>query len=88
MMFGVFNHLRKFTFNCIPQAEDIAHWLTQGEFGELLGVSTQAVSKWEREICYPDIFLIPTISDLIGISIDEMMKQEHIGDKVNYNKNI
>ena len=64
------------------------HGLTQGEFGELLGVSTQAVSKWEREICYPDIFLIPTISDLIGISIDEMMKQEHIGDKVNYNKNI
>ena len=64
------------------------HRLTQGEFGELLGVSTQAVSKWEREICYPDIFLIPAISDLIGISIDEMMKQEPIGDKVNYNKNI
>ena len=64
------------------------HRLTQGEFGELLGVSTQAVSKWEREICYPDIFLIPVISDLIGISIDEMMKQEHIEDKVNYNKNI
>ena len=49
------------------------HRLTQGEFGELLGVSTQAVSKWEREICYPDIFLLPAISDLIGISIDEMM---------------
>ena len=47
--------------------------LTQGEFGELLGVSSQAVSKWEREICYPDIFLLPAISDLIGISIDEMM---------------
>ena len=47
--------------------------LTQSEFGELLGVSTQAVSKWEREICYPDIFLLPAISDLIGVSIDEMM---------------
>ena len=47
--------------------------LTQGEFGKLLGVTTQAVSKWEREICYPDIFLLPDISDLIGISIDEMM---------------
>ena len=47
--------------------------LTQGEFGELLGVSSQAVSKWEREICYPDIFLLPAISVLIGISIDEMM---------------
>ena len=47
--------------------------LTQTEFGALLGVSTQAVSKWEREICYPDIFLLPAISDLIGVSIDEMM---------------
>ena len=64
------------------------HRLTQSEFGELLGVSTQAVSKWEREICYPDIFLLPSISDLIGISIDEMMKQEHIREKVNYDKNI
>lgn len=50
------------------------HRLTQGEFGELLGVSTQAVSNWERKICYPDIFLLPAISELIGISIDEMMK--------------
>ncbi len=54
------------------------HGLTQGEFGELLGVSTQAVSKWERELCYPDIFLLPDISNLIGVSIDEMLKQEDI----------
>lgn len=50
------------------------HGLTQSEFGERLKVSPQAVSKWEREICYPDIFLLPAISELIGISIDEMMK--------------
>lgn len=54
------------------------HGLTQSDFGELLGVSTQAVSKWERELCYPDIFLLPYISNLIGVSIDEMMKQEDI----------
>ena len=50
------------------------HGFTQGEFGERLGVSPQAVSKWERELCYPDIFLLPAISDLLGISIDEMVK--------------
>lgn len=50
------------------------HGLTQGEFGERLGVSPQAVSKWERELCYPDIFLLPAISNLLGISIDEMVK--------------
>lgn len=51
--------------------------ISQGEFGELLGVSAFAVSKWERELCYPDIFLLPDISDLIGISIDEMMGNNH-----------
>ena len=52
------------------------HGLTQGEFGELLGVSVQAVSKWGREICYPDIFLLPEISDIIGVSIDVMLGKE------------
>ncbi len=51
--------------------------ISQGEFGELLGVSAFAVSKWERELCYPDIFLLPDISDLIGVSIDEMMGNNH-----------
>ena len=49
------------------------HGLTQSDFGELLGVSPQAVSKWERELCYPDIFLLTDISNLIGISIDELL---------------
>lgn len=47
--------------------------LTQRELGEILGVSAQAVSKWERELCYPDIFLLPDIAKLIGVSIDEMI---------------
>ena len=49
------------------------HGLSQSAFGELLGVSAFAVSKWERELCYPDIFLLPDISKLLGVSIDEMM---------------
>ena len=51
------------------------HHLTQGELGALLGVSAFAVSKWEREICYPDIFLLPDISKLVGVSIDELLGQ-------------
>lgn len=47
--------------------------LNQTEFGELLGVTTQAVSKWEREICYPDIFLLPRLSEILGISVDSML---------------
>ena len=54
------------------------HRLTQGEFGKLLGVTPQAVSKWERELCYPDVFLLPTISDLIGVSVDEMLGKQDV----------
>ena len=50
--------------------------MTQGAFGALLGVSAYAVSKWERELSYPDLFLLPDLSDLIGVSIDEMMGRE------------
>ena len=52
------------------------HRLTQGELGDLLGVSTQAVSKWEREICYPDIFLLADISNLLGVSIDDLLGRD------------
>lgn len=50
-----------------------AHGMSQGEFGALLGVSAFAVSKWEREVCYPDIFLLADLSEILEISIDEMM---------------
>lgn len=52
------------------------HSLSQGEFGALLGVSAFAVSKWEREICYPDIFLLTDISDLLGVTTDEILGKE------------
>ena len=46
---------------------------TQSEFAELLGVTPQAVSKWENDISCPDIMLLPKISQLLGVSIDEML---------------
>ena len=44
---------------------------TQLQLGELLGVSSQSVSKWEREDCYPDIAIFPALADLIGCKIDD-----------------
>ena len=49
------------------------HGLNQAEFGHLLGVSAVSVSKWEREICYPDIFLLADLASLLDVSIDEML---------------
>ena len=46
--------------------------LTQEELGNELGVSPQAVSKWESGATLPDIQLLPELSALFGVSIDEL----------------
>jgi DNA-binding XRE family transcriptional regulator len=48
--------------------------ITQRELGEMLEVSSQAVSKWEREDCYPDISLLPVIADTIGCKVDDFFE--------------
>lgn len=46
--------------------------LTQAELAKKLGVTTQAVSKWETQMNSPDIALIPRIAQVLGVSIDEL----------------
>ena len=50
--------------------------LTQQELAQMLGVSNQAVSKWESAQCCPDISLLPDIAALFHISIDELLGAE------------
>lgn len=46
--------------------------LTQEKLAEYLGVSFQAISKWERGECYPDITLLSIISNFFGVTLDEL----------------
>lgn len=46
--------------------------LTQEELGIKLGVSNQAVSKWESEVSMPDISLLPQIADALNISLNDI----------------
>lgn len=46
--------------------------ITQDELANKLGVTNQAVSKWENNICCPDIQLLPKIAELFGVSIDSL----------------
>jgi len=50
--------------------------LTQEALAQKLGVTNQAVSKWESAQCYPDISLIPQLAELFEISIDELFGRE------------
>jgi transcriptional regulator with XRE-family HTH domain len=45
--------------------------VSQERFGELVGVSAQAVSKWETDRSYPDITVLPKIADIIGCSVSD-----------------
>lgn len=49
------------------------HRLTQEELANALGVTNHAVSKWESGQCCPDIQLLPAISRLFGVSVDELL---------------
>ena len=44
--------------------------LTQEELGEKLGVSRQAVAKWESGQVYPDIYNLIQISNLMNVSVE------------------
>ena len=44
--------------------------LSQEALGELLGVSAQAVSKWEQGLTSPDISLLPALAECFGVTID------------------
>ena len=49
---------------------------TQEELAEKLGVSPQAVSKWENDLSCPDIMLLPELASLFDVSIDEMFGEK------------
>lgn len=47
--------------------------MTQEELAVRLGVSAQAVSNWERNESYPDVTMLPAISAVLEISVDELL---------------
>lgn len=55
--------------------------ITQENLGELLGVSFQSVSRWEADVCYPDMELLPVLGKIFDVTVDYLIGvdqyQEH-----------
>lgn len=62
--------------------------ITQEELANELGVSAQAVSKWENNSSCPDVSLLTSIADYFGVTVDALLRAEEnaiIDDVVNEN---
>lgn len=59
---------------CLRRGRD----LTQEEVAAHLGISFQAISKWERGDGYPDITMLPVLANYFNVSVDELIGMDEI----------
>ena len=57
---------------------DRAIGLTQKELAEQLGVTNKAVSKWETGGGMPDVSVLKELSQILEVSVDELLEGEYI----------
>ena len=48
--------------------------MTQLDLAQQLGVTDKAVSKWERDLSCPDVNSLPKLAEVLGVTVDELMK--------------
>lgn len=48
--------------------------MTQLDLAEKMGVTDKAVSKWERDLSFPDVNSIPKLAEIFDVTVDELMQ--------------
>lgn len=71
--------MEKKTFGTIVAELRKAKGMTQADLAQKMGITDKAVSKWERDLSYPDIASIPRLAEILGVSVDELMSAEKAG---------
>jgi transcriptional regulator with XRE-family HTH domain len=52
--------------------------MTQKEIADRLNITDKAVSKWERDLAYPDTQTIPKLAEILGISVEELLNAKAV----------
>ena len=47
--------------------------MTQEQLANQVGVTAQAVSKWENDLSCPDISVLPQLAEVLGVTTDELL---------------
>ena len=68
--------MKKMTLGQIIAALRKEHGMTQAELAEKMNVTDKAVSKWERDLSCPDVGSLSRLADVLGVSLDELMRVE------------
>jgi transcriptional regulator with XRE-family HTH domain len=68
------NQMKKITMGMMIASKRKELGMTQLELAEQMGVTDKAVSKWERDLSYPDVNTIPKLAEIFGMSVDELMQ--------------
>ena len=76
------------TFGAIIAEKRKEMGMTQAELAERMGVTDKAVSKWERDLSYPDIASLPRLAGIFGLSLDELMRNTASGNADKKKENV
>lgn len=66
--------MKKQTFGNIIVSLRKEKGMTQLELAEKMGVTDKAVSKWERDLSFPDVSSIPKLAEIFEVSVDDLMQ--------------
>ena len=63
--------------------------LTQEQVAQKFNITTQTISRWECSSTYPDVLLLPELSKLYGVTIDDLFKESSVesGAICNFSQN-
>ena len=78
--------MEKKTFGNLVTQLRKAKGMTQADLAEQMGITDKAVSKWERDLSYPDIASIPHLAEILGVTVDELLTVQNV--KKENNKSI
>ena len=66
--------MTKQTFGAAISALRKEKGMTQLDLARQMGVTDKAVSKWERDLSFPDVASLPKLAEVLGTSVDELLE--------------